>query len=268
MATAKEVQDFIKKIAPIIQAQAKKNGYKVASPIIAQACIESAYGLSLLSSKYHNYFGLKCGSYWKGKSVNMSTKEEYTRGTLTTIKDNFRVYDSMEAGVAGYFTFISTDRYKNLKTAKTAEVYLERIKADGYATSSTYVANNMALINKYNLTQYDDFTTAAAGSGKKEEKKKTQKQTKKEEKKEPKKETIKVDPAMERNDKLAGTYKTTVDVNMRAGAGTTKAILQVIPKGASVKNYGYFTSVKKNKWLYVEYKGQVGFISSAYLAKQ
>ena len=156
MATDKQIKAFIKKIAPIVQKYAKKYGYKVCSPIIAQACLESAYGLSLLStSKYHNYFGLKCGSYWKGKSVNLYTKEEYKAGTLTTIKDNFRVYDSMEAGVKGYFEFISTARYSNLKTAKTPKKYLELIKSDGYATSSSYVSSNMTLINKYKLTKYD-----------------------------------------------------------------------------------------------------------------
>lgn len=155
MATAKQVKEFIEEIAPIIQKYAKKYGYKVCSPIIAQACLESAYGTSSLAYKYHNYFGLKCGSYWRGKSVNLQTKEEYTAGTLTTIRDNFRVYDSMDAGVKGYFEFIATTRYKNLKTATTPKQYLELIKADGYATSSTYVNNNMSLVSKYNLTKYD-----------------------------------------------------------------------------------------------------------------
>lgn len=149
--------DFINTIAPIIQKEAKKRGYKICSAIIAQACIESAWGKSLLAYKYHNYFGMKCGSYWKGKSVNLSTKEEYTVGTLTTIKDNFRVYDSIEAGVAGYFDFISTTRYSNLKTAKNAYEYLQFIKADGYATSSSYIQNNYNIVKQYNLTKYDNF---------------------------------------------------------------------------------------------------------------
>lgn len=164
MATVKQIEKFIKEIAPLIQKYAKKYGYKVASPIIAQACLESAYGTSSLAYKYHNYFGLKCGSYWIGKSVNLQTKEEYTAGTLTTIRDNFRVYDSMEAGVKGYFEFISTDRYKNLKTAKTAREYLELIKSDGYATSYSYVANNMALVDKYNLTRYDSNTNSSSNN--------------------------------------------------------------------------------------------------------
>lgn len=156
MATAAQIATFINQIAPIIQKEAKARGYKVCSPVIAQACVESAFGLSSLAYKYHNYFGMKCGKSWKGKSVNLKTKEEYTKGTLTTIKDNFRVYDNMEAGVKGYFDFINTKRYANLKSATTPREYLELIKKDGYATSSTYVNTNMNYINKYGLDKYDE----------------------------------------------------------------------------------------------------------------
>ena len=158
MATQQEVNDFINLIGPLIKEEAKRRGYKVASPIIAQACCESAFGTSSLGYKYHNYFGMKCGSSWKGKSVRLKTKEEYTAGVLTDIRDNFRVYDSIEEGVVGYFNFISTNRYKNLLDATTPRQYLEMIKADGYATSSSYVATNMNLVEKYGLTRFDFLT--------------------------------------------------------------------------------------------------------------
>ena len=88
--------EFIEKIADCVDKYAYLYGIEVHSPIIAQAILESGWGTSSLASKYHNYFGMKCGSSWKGKSVNFATKEEYTAGTLTKIRDNFRVYDSME----------------------------------------------------------------------------------------------------------------------------------------------------------------------------
>lgn len=160
MASSAQAKAFIQRIAPIIQEEANKRGYKVCSPIIAQACIESAYDTSLLAYKFHNYFGMKCGSSWKGRSVNLKTKEEYTQGQLTTIRDNFRVYGSMEEGVKGYFNFISTKRYSNLKSADSPEVYLQRIKADGYATSSRYVQTNMDCIKKFNLFEWDPQYTA------------------------------------------------------------------------------------------------------------
>lgn len=150
-----EKQEFIKKIAAFVQKYAPQYGIKVHSPIIAQAILESGWGESKLSAKYHNYFGLKCGTKWTGPSVNMTTQEEYQPGVHTTIKDNFRVYGSMEEGVKGYFEFIQLARYQNLRGITDPQKYLETIKADGYATSSTYVENNMRLVHQYNLTQYD-----------------------------------------------------------------------------------------------------------------
>ena len=158
--------EFIEQIAKCVKKYAYVYGIEVHSPIIAQAILESGWGKSGLASKYHNYFGLKCGSSWKGKSVNMATKEEYKVGTLTNIRDNFRVYDSMESGIKGYFDFINTSRYANLKGVKSPEEYVRRIKADGYATSSKYVDNVMRVIRDNKLTRFDD---KAVGNMKKEE---------------------------------------------------------------------------------------------------
>ena len=150
-----EKQDFIKKIAGYVQKYAATYGIAVHSPIIAQAVLESGWGESRLAAVYHNYFGLKCGTRWTGKSVNLKTMEEYTPGTLTQIKDNFRVYGSMEEGVKGYFDFIQLERYQNLKGITDPAAYLETIKADGYATSSKYVENTMRIVSQYDLRQYD-----------------------------------------------------------------------------------------------------------------
>lgn len=148
-------KEFIEVIAKYVIKYANDYGIKVHSPIIAQAILESGWGGSTLASKYNNFFGLKCGGSWKGKSVNMATKEEYTVGTLTDIRANFRVYDSIEDGVKGYFEFINYSRYANLKGVEDPEEYCRRIKADGYATSSTYVTNLMRVIRDNNLTRFD-----------------------------------------------------------------------------------------------------------------
>ena len=148
-------QGFIKQIAGYVQKYAASYGIMVHSAPIAQAILESGWGESKLAAVYHNYFGLKCGTKWTGKSVNLSTMEEYEPGTLTQIKDNFRVYDSMEEGVKGYFEFIQLSRYQNLRGITDPETYLKTIKADGYATSSSYVDNTMRIVTQYDLTQYD-----------------------------------------------------------------------------------------------------------------
>ena len=157
MATA-EVYAFINEIAPYIVVEGSKRGYHIFSTVIAQAIIESRYGQSTLASKYHNYFGIKCGSAWvlAGKpKVVLSTKEEYKPGVLSSIKDSFRVYPDMAAGVVGYYDFISTKRYANLKTATTYRMYAEMLKADGYATSSTYVKTLCNTVTQYGLLAFD-----------------------------------------------------------------------------------------------------------------
>ena len=147
--------EFCNNIEQALRKYAPRYNIYCYSAIIAQAIIENNWGKSSLSADYHNYFGIKCGSKWDGKSVNMTTKEEYTRGSITTIKDNFRVYDSLEDGVKGYLLFINTKRYANLKNVYDYKTYIENIKADGYATSSKYVSTLVKTVEKYNLTQYD-----------------------------------------------------------------------------------------------------------------
>jgi murein L,D-transpeptidase YcbB/YkuD len=61
----------------------------------------------------------------------------------------------MEEGVKGYFDFISSSRYANLKNARTPKEYLEFIKRDGYATSSSYVNTNMSCIGRHDLERFD-----------------------------------------------------------------------------------------------------------------
>lgn len=154
--------EYIERIAKIIKKEASKRGYKYPSAIIAQACLESGYGRSTLAKKYHNHFGMKCGSAWKGASVNMNTKEEYKAGVISNISANFRAYASDEEGIAGYFDFISAKRYENLKSATSAQDYLQKIKNDGYATSFSYVKNTMAIVTTYKLTKYDGTETTPA----------------------------------------------------------------------------------------------------------
>lgn len=152
-------QEFINQIAPLIVAEGKKRGYSVFSAVIAQAIIESNSGKSKLSQPpNYNFFGLKTGSAWDkaGKPfVAMKTKEEYVAGKLTTITAKFRKYGSRAEGVAGYYDFIATKRYANLKTAKNYIEYANFLKMDGYATSSSYVNTICSTVTKHSLQSYD-----------------------------------------------------------------------------------------------------------------
>lgn len=155
MALTSKQKKFVEDISGCVQKYAGQYGILIHSPIIAQAILESGWGKSKLAAQYHNYFGLKCGTKWTGRSVNMKTQEEYSPGTKTIITDNFRVYGSMDEGVKGYFEFIQLSRYQNLKGITDPKKYLQTIKDDGYATSSTYVTDVYKCVTAYGLTKYD-----------------------------------------------------------------------------------------------------------------
>ena len=152
-------EEFIKTIAKYVQKYAPQFGIEVCSPIIAQACLESAYGTSK-KAKYHNYFGLK---YRKNRVTcnngyfEDGGSEQNKDGSYTLLPSDTAWYsfDDIEKGVLGYFQFINIPNYENLKGVKDPYEYLVNIKEDGYATSLAYVNNVYKVIKNWNLTQYD-----------------------------------------------------------------------------------------------------------------
>ena len=125
------------------------------SVIIAQAAIESNWGRSSLSAKYNNYFGIKAGKSWKGKTVNMKTGEVFN-GQNVTINSNFRVYDSLADSIRDRNRLLRMPRYKAVEPVTTPQAQVEAIKAAGYCTATNYVSSIMATIAANNLTQYDE----------------------------------------------------------------------------------------------------------------
>ena len=120
---------------------------------LAQAILESAWGRSSLSANYHNLFGIK-GSY-HGMSVNMPTYEEYG-GRYVLINDNFRRYPDNNTSVQDHTDFlVQNSRYHNLIGVRDANTATYLIRADGYATASSYTSSLRSVINTYNLTRYD-----------------------------------------------------------------------------------------------------------------
>lgn len=76
---------------------------------------------------------------------------------------------------------------------------------------------------------------------------------------------------MYRSASIAGTYKTTDDLYLRDGSGTTKKKLAMMPKGAVVECKGTYNIVGEVKWffVYATVRGQKyeAFCSSEYLER-
>ena len=79
--------------------------------------------------------------------------------------------------------------------------------------------------------------------------------------------STKPEPAKSYKKAYVGSYTVSADaLNMRCGAGTTKAVSRVLKKGEKVRCYGYYTAVAGTPWLLVQAEdGTTGYCSSKYL---
>jgi len=161
MASATTISNFINEIAPCAVEAYKKLGKVKPSICIAMACVESAYGTSQIMRKNNAFWGQKVGSgktatkYWDGKFFVAKTKEEYTLGQHTVIKDAFRGFSSPLQGALNYYELLNTKLYSRVKVDADFETQMKQIKQCGYMTSSTEVNSVINIIKKYNLTKYD-----------------------------------------------------------------------------------------------------------------
>jgi len=148
MATQAQQQAFLAKIIPLAIADMKKTKI-LASLTIAQAILESAWGLSGLTLRSNNLFGIK------GKGVNSPTFE-YINGKKINCTCEFKAYPDWETSIAdhsGLFSRLS--RYKNLIGCTDYKQACKNVQADGYATAPNYADSLIKLIEQYKLYQYD-----------------------------------------------------------------------------------------------------------------
>lgn len=125
------------------------------SVLIAQAILESSWGDSILASKYNNLFGLKAGTSWEGKTVNLQTGEVFD-GESVLILDAFRVYDNWEKSIKDRINWMrETSRYANVEVLDTAEYQAKELQNAGYATDPNYANKLIQIIYDYDLIQYD-----------------------------------------------------------------------------------------------------------------
>jgi mannosyl-glycoprotein endo-beta-N-acetylglucosaminidase/stage II sporulation protein P len=151
-------KQFVEKYEPFINSVVKGSGL-FAGTMIAQAIIESSgkfngvwsVGGSGLSRKANNFFGIKCGSAWKGKTYNANTGE-YSPGGTYYVQQNacFRKYDNVEDSIKDHLSFLQKNpRYtKNgVFAAKNITEQAQALKRAGYATAPNYAATIVSVYN-------------------------------------------------------------------------------------------------------------------------
>jgi flagellum-specific peptidoglycan hydrolase FlgJ len=144
-----KINFYVKKYAPA--ATKNMRFYKIpASITLAQGILESGYGEGTLAKKANNHFGIKCHKGWKGKSITHDDDEK---------DECFRSYKNPLRSYRDHSLFlVDRDRYSSLFTLnrKDYKGWAEGLKAAGYATDPKYSDKLISLIERFNLTRFDE----------------------------------------------------------------------------------------------------------------
>jgi len=120
-----------------------------ASITLAQGILESSSGNSLLTKKSNNHFGIKCHKGWVGGKVYHDDDEK---------GECFRKYKDPAKSFKDHSLFLTgRKRYGNLFKLKKGDYvrWAKGLSEAGYATDRRYPAKLIAIIEKYNLHDYD-----------------------------------------------------------------------------------------------------------------
>lgn len=144
-------KEFIDRVSVVALEGHKQYGI-LPSLTIAQSILESAWGKKHIGN---NIFGIKKGSTWKGKT-RIVTTTEYIKGQKKTIKDEFRVYDSIEDSIRDYLKLIgSLKRYEIVRNSNNYKDACNNVLKAGYATDPNYARKLILIIEENKLYKYD-----------------------------------------------------------------------------------------------------------------
>lgn len=159
---AVDTDNYIARAAEAAKASKAKFGVPRAVTI-AQSILESGWGRSGLTTKYKNYFGIKCAAlvspYQKGCVALKSY--EYVKGKKKLYVSRFRVYSSMEKSFLDHGRLLEyNDRYnKAFKYPNDPDQFIREVHKAGYATDPNYAKSVIALMQRYDLYRYDKVST-------------------------------------------------------------------------------------------------------------
>ena len=142
--------NYIEKYRDI--AMEEMRSHKIpASITLAQGILESSSGNSELTTNSNNHFGIKCHKGWTGKRIYHDDDEK---------GECFRVYSDPNTSYKDHSLFLTgRDRYHKLFRLKKGDYvgWSKGLSSAGYATDRRYPAKLIALIEKYELYQYDNI---------------------------------------------------------------------------------------------------------------
>ena len=145
------VINFVSKMSRAATLASQQSGVP-ARLIMGQAALESGWGQREIKHEdgrtSYNLFGIKAGSSWKGKVVNVLTTE-YEGGVAKKVTQPFRAYSSYEESFADYARLIGTSpRYESVTQARNEIEAARRIQSSGYATDPQYAQKLIGVMSQ------------------------------------------------------------------------------------------------------------------------
>jgi len=146
--------EYIAKFKELAISQMVESGIP-ASITMAQACLESGNGNSMLAVKANNHFGIKCHG-WQGATIRKDDDKP---------DECFRKYASPEESFRDHSDFLRyRDRYAFLFELERTDYkgWAYGLKKAGYATAPDYPQRLIKIIEDNNLASLDVLTDSVA----------------------------------------------------------------------------------------------------------
>lgn len=145
---AEVVSNYIDNYSTIAKEEMLQYGIP-ASITLAQGILESGAGRGNLTSKANNHFGIKCHKGWTGERVYHDDDEA---------QECFRKYKDAKYSFRDHSLFLTQrSRYQDLFKLRKDDYkgWAKGLKKAGYATDPKYPNKLISIIERYDLTQYD-----------------------------------------------------------------------------------------------------------------
>jgi LysM repeat protein len=127
-----------------------------ASITLAQGMFESDYGNSPLAREANNHFGIKCHKEWSGPTYHQDDDAP---------NECFRKYSDVWQSYADHSEFLrSRERYAGLFELNKTDYkgWAHGLKKAGYATNPHYAHRLIEIIERYDLTRFDQSGLVAS----------------------------------------------------------------------------------------------------------
>ncbi|MGX5820425.1 glucosaminidase domain-containing protein [Chitinophaga lutea] len=141
---------YIAQYKSVAMAEMRRSGVPACIKL-AQGILETQSGNGWLVLNSNNHFGIKCKNNWTGQTVNYDDDEK---------QECFRKYGSAGDSWKDHSDFLRNNpRYRFLfdLNPQDYKAWAYGLKTAGYATSRTYPQQLIQIIERYNLTQFDQL---------------------------------------------------------------------------------------------------------------